>query len=73
MCKEDYKKHDVFGVQMPTQCPGVPSEVLDPVRTWARKEDYYEKAKTLARAFHKNFEKYKGPHTEEILSGAPLV
>ena len=27
-------EHPVFGLQMPTSCPGVPSEVLDPRNTW---------------------------------------
>ncbi|MBI3742467.1 MAG: phosphoenolpyruvate carboxykinase (ATP) [Chloroflexi bacterium] len=45
----------VFGFQVPTQCPDVPSEVLIPRNTWADKSAYDEKAKILAREFIKNF------------------
>lgn len=61
----------IFGVAIPTQVPGVPSEVLIPKNTWADKTAYDEKAKFLAGLFAKNFEKYASDVPEEILAAAP--
>lgn len=70
--KAVYVKHPVFGLQMPTQCPGVPAEILNPKNTWHDKKKYDETANKLASQFIKNFESYKEFATEEILAGAPL-
>ena len=66
-----YEPHGVFGVQMPNECPGVPTEVLRPRNTWKNKEEYDVKAKELAGMFVKNFEKYAANASEEILAAAP--
>ncbi len=67
----EFKKHPVFGVAMPTSCPEVPSEILDPRNTWKDKEAYDAKASKLAQSFIKNFEKYAEYANDEIMSGAP--
>jgi len=36
---------------MPTECPGVPAEVLDPRNTWFDKSAYDAQAKKLAAQF----------------------
>jgi phosphoenolpyruvate carboxykinase (ATP) len=61
----------IFGVAIPKEVPGVPSEVLTPRNTWADKQAYDEKAKYLAGLFVKNFEKYASGVSEEILAAAP--
>lgn len=61
-----------FGFEVPTELPGVSSEILQPRNTWANKEDYDAKARFLAQAFLKNMEKYAVGH-EEILAGGPIV
>ena len=71
--KVEYVTHDVFGLDMPVSCPNVPSEVLNPKNTWTDKNGYDAKANELARAFNKNFEKFKDYANEEILAGAPQV
>ncbi len=63
----------VFGLSIPTEVPGVPSDVLIPKNTWADKNAYDEKAKYLAGLFVKNFEKYAAGVSEEILAAAPRV
>ncbi len=67
----NFEEHPVFGMMMPTECPGVPSEVLNPRETWADKNAYDEKAKELAGQFRKNFEKYASGVNDEILAAAP--
>ncbi len=54
----DYNQDDIFGLHMPTTCPGVPSDVLNPKKTWSDANAYDEKAKELARKFHNNFSKF---------------
>jgi phosphoenolpyruvate carboxykinase (ATP) len=66
-----FEAHPVFGMLMPTSCPGVPTEVLNPRNTWADPASYDVKAKDLAGQFVKNFEKYASGVNEEILAAAP--
>jgi phosphoenolpyruvate carboxykinase (ATP) len=61
----------IFGVAIPKEVPGVPTEVLIPRNTWENKEAYDEKAAYLAGLFVKNFEKYASGVSEEILAAAP--
>nr|WP_241154446.1 phosphoenolpyruvate carboxykinase (ATP) [Staphylospora marina] len=56
----EYVKDDFFGLSIPTGCPGVPAELLNPRNTWEDKNAYDEKAKELAKRFHDNFSKFKG-------------
>jgi phosphoenolpyruvate carboxykinase (ATP) len=69
----DFETHPVFGLQMPTSCPNVPAEVLNPRNTWADKNAYDVKANELAEAFNKNFDKFASQASEEILAARPKV
>ncbi|WP_027004054.1 phosphoenolpyruvate carboxykinase (ATP) [Hugenholtzia roseola] len=69
--KVSYEEHPIFGVQMPTTCPEVPTQILNPRKTWANPADYDQQANALANAFVKNFEKYADFANDEILAGAP--
>jgi phosphoenolpyruvate carboxykinase (ATP) len=70
--KTPFKHNDIFNLEIPTLCPRVPSEVLDPRNTWFDKEKYDISAKKLAALFVKNFEKF-GETPEEILSAGPKI
>ncbi|MDP4262163.1 MAG: phosphoenolpyruvate carboxykinase (ATP) [Bacteroidota bacterium] len=69
----EFDTHPVFGMAVPAECPGVPSEILNPRNTWADKTAYDEKAKYLASLFIKNFEKYKDGVSKEVLAAAPRL
>ena len=71
--KVNFEPHQVFGMLMPTECPGVPSEILNPRNTWSNKNEYDLKAKDLAEQFIKNFSEYSSAAGEETLSAAPRV
>lgn len=68
-----YEKHPVFGIQMPTTCPGAPDEILNPRNTWADKAEYDKKANDLAERFNTNFTKYASGVTADILAAAPKI
>ena len=71
--KVAYHPHTIFGVMMPEECPGVPSEMLSAKFTWEDKDAYVKTAHNLARYFIKNFEKYKDRVSEEILAAGPKI
>ena len=57
--KVNYERNKVFNLDVPKSCPGVPSNVLDPKKTWKNKKAYDKAAKILARMFVDNFKKFK--------------
>ncbi len=68
-----YENHPIFGVAMPTTCPGVDADILIPRNTWADKDAYDNQAKELAEMFVNNFKKYADKANAEILAAAPKV
>lgn len=65
----EYIKDDIFGLNIPTSCPNVPSEVLNQENKWENKEEYQKTAKHLAALFQENFKKYQDIGEEVIASG----
>ncbi|WP_017379991.1 phosphoenolpyruvate carboxykinase (ATP) [Paenisporosarcina sp. TG-14] len=62
----------VFALAIPTEVPGVPSNVLNPRDAWADPVAYDKKANELANQFRENFNKF-GSVSEEIVSkGGPI-
>lgn len=61
----------VFGVRIPKECPGVPSEVLTPRLTWQDKQAYDTTASKLAGLFRENFKKYEANTSGEIRAAGP--
>jgi len=64
-------KDPVFGLHIPEQVEGVPSEVLNPRNTWKHPEAYDEKARELAAQFVENFKEYEKSVSKEILAASP--
>ncbi|HRZ77274.1 MAG TPA: phosphoenolpyruvate carboxykinase (ATP), partial [Bacteroidales bacterium] len=56
----EYEMLDLFHLNVPKSCPGVPSEILMPVNTWKDKDAYTEAARKLAKAFSDAFDKNYG-------------
>ena len=61
----------VFGLEVPTLCKGVPSEILIPRNTWSDKAAYDRQANKVGALFRKNFEKYADKASAEVLAAAP--
>ncbi len=70
MDRAPVKHHAIFNLDMPTSCPNVPPEILDPRNTWSDKDKYDAAAKRLALLFVKNFEKF-GSVSKEIVNAGP--
>lgn len=56
--KVEFVNDSVFGLSIPTSCPGVPTEVLNPRSTWPDKDAYDAKAKQVFEMFENNFKKF---------------
>jgi phosphoenolpyruvate carboxykinase (ATP) len=69
----EFQEHQIFGILMPTTCPGVPENLLNPQNTWEDKNNYSLKASALAERFIENFKKFSDFANEEILQGAPKI
>jgi phosphoenolpyruvate carboxykinase (ATP) len=63
----------IFGVEVPTACPDVPAEVLQPRTTWADGEAYDRQARALARMFVENFRAYADGVSEDVRAAGPSV
>jgi phosphoenolpyruvate carboxykinase (ATP) len=68
-----FTKHPIFGVEVPTDAPGVPASVLNPRETWTDKGAYDAKAKQLASLFADNFKQFADQATPEVVAAGPKV
>jgi phosphoenolpyruvate carboxykinase (ATP) len=69
----NYTQDPLFGFSIPTEVPGVPTEVLIPRNTWVDKAAYDQKANELAAKFNANFDKYSEFADAEMRAAAPKV
>jgi phosphoenolpyruvate carboxykinase (ATP) len=67
----EYESHSIFGVSMPTSCPGVPAGLLNPRNAWPDQAAYDEMADNVAGWFINNFKKYEAGVTPEVQAAAP--
>ena len=67
-----YHKDSIFGLNSPTECSGVPNDLLTPSMTWSDHEAYCFAASKLADLFCSNFEKFEAAATPAMLVGSPL-
>jgi phosphoenolpyruvate carboxykinase (ATP) len=61
----------IFGLRVPTACPGVPAEALDPRGTWADGAAYDAQARKLAAMFDQNFAAYADEVSAEVRAAGP--
>ena len=61
-----YHRDPFFGLLIPDEVPGVPSEVLDPRQAWADKAAYDRTARELLARFEKNFEAFATHVGDEV-------
>lgn len=60
-----------FGLNVITECPNVPSDILNPRSTWTDGAKYDEAASKLAELFQSNFQAYADGVSAEVLAAGP--
>ena len=66
-----YSADPVFGVEVPAEVPGVPSEVLQPKQTWADGAAYDAQARKLAGMFRDNFKQFEQSVPQAVREAGP--
>lgn len=69
--KAPMRMDPIFSFQVPTECPGVPSEILDTRSTWDDPEAYDKESRSLAMRFQKNFEIFEETSSDEVKAAGP--
>jgi phosphoenolpyruvate carboxykinase (ATP) len=72
LAQANYIFDPIFRVQVPTDCAGVPNEILIPRQVWADPKEYDRTAHQLAHLFHKNFAKYVSGVSEAVRIAGPV-
>jgi phosphoenolpyruvate carboxykinase (ATP) len=68
-----YTKEPFFGLDIPAECPGVPSEVLKPKNTWKDGASYDRAARELAARFKENFGRFANDVPPEVSRAGPMA
>ena len=66
-----YEVDPIFNLSVPTSCPNVPSEVLNPKNTWADGAAYDAQATKLAEMFKENFKKFEKTASPAVKAAGP--
>jgi phosphoenolpyruvate carboxykinase (ATP) len=66
-----YRKDKLFGFELPTSCPDVPGEILDPENTWSSRDEYWNKYDELAGRFTENFRHFEDGCPPEVAAAGP--
>jgi phosphoenolpyruvate carboxykinase (ATP) len=55
-----FVRESFFGLEIPTECPEIPSSILNPVDVWPDATLYESMARDLVQRFHENFRQFEG-------------
>jgi phosphoenolpyruvate carboxykinase (ATP) len=66
-----YTTDPIFNLSVPSSCPGVPAEVLNPRTTWADKAAYDAQARKLATMFVENFKTFAATASADVKDAGP--
>ncbi len=69
--KVEYRKDKLFGFEVPTSCPEVPDEILDPLNTWENKDEYWTRYDGLAERFIENFKQFAEGSERSVIDAGP--
>jgi phosphoenolpyruvate carboxykinase (ATP) len=69
----EFRQDPVFGFEVPVECEGVPTQILDPAAAWPNREAYDRKYATLAARFVQNFQLMSDGCPEDVRKGGPNV
>lgn len=69
----EFRKHPIFGFDVPAALDGVDPDVLDIRSTWSSPEAYDEQAQKLGRMYIENFKKYEGKGSIDYTKFGPRI
>ncbi|MFZ4262182.1 phosphoenolpyruvate carboxykinase (ATP) [Sphingobacterium sp. HJSM2_6] len=58
-----FEEHPIFGLNIPKECPGIPSRLLNPKKMWDNEEAYDELALKLKSMFDSNYKQFVAAET----------
>jgi len=67
----EFRADPVFGFEVPTECEGIPAQILHPANTWPSQQDYDHKYQALAARFIENFKLMTDGCPEDIVKAGP--
>jgi phosphoenolpyruvate carboxykinase (ATP) len=73
LARVNFGADPVFGLFVPESCPGVPSEILQPRKTWPNPAEYDARARQLAQLFQNNFATYAAQAPASVRQAGPKV
>ena len=73
LAKADYETYETFNLSVPTSCTGVPSELLNPAKSWTGATEFKEEVTKLGGLFVENFKKYADEATENVIKAGPQI
>ncbi len=68
-----YERDATFNLDVPTSCPDVPADVLNPRNTWSDAAAYDQQANKLARMFAENFKRFESGVSAAVRAAGPRV
>ncbi len=69
----EYSQDPLFGLQVPSSCPEIPADVLQPRNTWRDPAAYDRQARKLAGMFVTNFSQFADNVSEGIGNSGPKL
>lgn len=72
LAKAEYETYETFNLYIPTSCAGVPSELLNPKKSWIGQADFKDEVRKLGGLFAENFKKYADEATIEVIKAGRL-
>ncbi len=66
-----FHQEPYFGLSIPDECPGVPSEILNPAKTWTNQEEYAAAARKLVERFEQNFIQFQDAVSGDVVEAGP--
>jgi len=67
-----YRQDRLFRFEVPTTCPGLPEEILDPSHSWSTEEEYWKRYDILAGRYIENFKRFADTCPPEVVQAGPV-
>ncbi len=68
---QEFENFPIFNLAIPTTCPGVPQEILNPFNNEPGSKTFEHRVYDLAKRFDANFKQYENIVCQSILEGKP--